>query len=224
MESQKLEPDKIEKADRILLDASLYAEKQCKFCPRSWWSLPLAKAKFKLNTLKTHLSQLRCGIAANTRKTKYSITINCPPTLVATQAELSKTQREVKTITHKSKEKRRESNETLAEIHALTRNTSTEKALKSIMNAEKMQQVWKKIGHADKKHIDSLMTTFQIPIPWPSTTSDEHSTIKLDNPKTANSWRTVGTPKEVAFYLKLRNQLHFGQAKGTPFTVPPLSE
>eukprot|EP00957_Ditylum_brightwellii_P152205 11587603-Ditylum_brightwellii.AAC.1 len=49
-----------------------------------------------------------------------------------------------------------------------------------------MQQVWKKIGHADKKHIDSLIITLQIPITWPSTTSDEHSRIKLDNPKTAN--------------------------------------
>eukprot|EP00957_Ditylum_brightwellii_P065631 4977597-Ditylum_brightwellii.AAC.1 len=76
-----------------------------------------------------------------------------------------------------------------------------------------MQQVWKKIGHADTKHIDSLITTLQISITWPSTTCDEHSTIELDNPKTANYWQTVDTPREVAFYLKLRNQLHFGQAK-----------
>lgn len=32
------------------------------------------------------------------------------------------------------------------------------------------------------------------------------------------------TPQEIAFYLKLRNRLHFGQAKGTPFTIPPLEE
>eukprot|EP00957_Ditylum_brightwellii_P067249 5103217-Ditylum_brightwellii.AAC.1 len=68
-----------------------------------------------------------------------------------------------------------------------------------------MQQVWKKIGHADKKHIDSSITNLQIPITWPYTTSDEHSIIKLDNPKTANYWWTVETSKEVAFYLKLRN-------------------
>ena len=28
----------------------------------------------------------------------------------------------------------------------------------------------------------------------------------------------------IDFYLKLRNKLHFGQAKGTPFTIPPLEE
>eukprot|EP00957_Ditylum_brightwellii_P195577 14902477-Ditylum_brightwellii.AAC.1 len=140
MKSKQLEPDKIEKADKILLDASIYAEKQCKFRPRSWWSLPLAKAKVKLNTLKTHLSQLRCGIEPNSRKMKYGITINCPQTLAETQAELFKTQRDIKNIICKSKEKRRESNETLAEIHSITGNTTTAKALKSIMKAEKMQQ------------------------------------------------------------------------------------
>eukprot|EP00957_Ditylum_brightwellii_P123010 9379281-Ditylum_brightwellii.AAC.1 len=87
-----------------------------------------------------------------------------------------------------------------------------------------MQQVWKKIGHADKKHNDYSITALQTPITWPSTTCDEKSTEKLDNPKKAKYWWTVHTPKEVAFYLKLRNQLHFGQAKGTPFMVPPLSE
>eukprot|EP00957_Ditylum_brightwellii_P039942 3023719-Ditylum_brightwellii.AAC.1 len=71
---------------------------------------------------------------------KYGITINCPQTLAATQAELSKTQWDIKNTICKSKEKQRESNETLAEIHALMGNTSTAKALKSIMNAEKMQQ------------------------------------------------------------------------------------
>eukprot|EP00957_Ditylum_brightwellii_P099000 7541513-Ditylum_brightwellii.AAC.1 len=143
-----------------------------------------------------HLSQLRCGIEANTRKTKYGITFNCPQMLAATQAELSKTRREIKTIIRKSKEWRKESNNILEEIHALMGNTSTEKALKSIMNAEKMQQVWKKIGHADKKHIGSLITTLQILITWPSTTSDEQSMTTLDNPKAANCWQTVNTPKE----------------------------
>eukprot|EP00957_Ditylum_brightwellii_P156300 11896550-Ditylum_brightwellii.AAC.1 len=68
------------------------------------------------------------------------------------------------------------------------------------MNAEKTQQVWKKIGYADKKNIDSSITNLQIPITWSSTTtSDEQSTIELDKPKKANYWRTVDTPKEVAF-------------------------
>eukprot|EP00957_Ditylum_brightwellii_P128229 9779714-Ditylum_brightwellii.AAC.1 len=33
----------------------------------------------------------------------------------------------------------------------------------------------------------------------------------------------VETPKEVATYLKLQNRLYFGQARGMPFTIPPMS-
>eukprot|EP00957_Ditylum_brightwellii_P111389 8495817-Ditylum_brightwellii.AAC.1 len=40
----------------------------------------------------------------------------------------------------------------------------------------------------------------------------------------ATHWRTVETPKEIAFYLKLQNQLHFSQAKGTSFIIPPLED
>eukprot|EP00957_Ditylum_brightwellii_P142348 10844891-Ditylum_brightwellii.AAC.1 len=68
-----------ERVDKILTDASLVVESKCKFRQKIWWSVPLAKAKFKLYTLETHLSQLRCGIAANTRTTKYDVRVKCPP-------------------------------------------------------------------------------------------------------------------------------------------------
>ena len=55
-----------ERDDKILTNASLVAESKCKFWQKNWWSVPLAKAKFKLYTLKTHLSQLKCGIKATT--------------------------------------------------------------------------------------------------------------------------------------------------------------
>eukprot|EP00957_Ditylum_brightwellii_P091753 6986677-Ditylum_brightwellii.AAC.1 len=59
---------------------------------------------------------------------------------------------------------------------------------------------------------------------WQSSHCDENQLHALNNPKKAQHWRTVETPQEIAFYLKLCNELHFGQAKGTPFTVPPLAE
>eukprot|EP00957_Ditylum_brightwellii_P158744 12083196-Ditylum_brightwellii.AAC.1 len=62
-----------------------------------------------------------------------------------------------------------------------------------------MQQVWKKIGHANKKNIDSSITNLQIHLTWPADISDEQNIIELDNPKKANYQRTFDTPKEVAF-------------------------
>eukprot|EP00957_Ditylum_brightwellii_P150929 11492558-Ditylum_brightwellii.AAC.1 len=87
-----------------------------------------------------------------------------------------------------------------------------------------MAKVWNKIGHADKKYKSESITSLLIPVTWPSSDCDENQIWSLDNPKEAHQWRTVETPQEIAFYLTLRNRLHFGQAKGRPFIIPPLEE
>eukprot|EP00957_Ditylum_brightwellii_P139682 10645563-Ditylum_brightwellii.AAC.1 len=87
-----------------------------------------------------------------------------------------------------------------------------------------MAKVWNKIGHTDKKYKSGSILSLQIPVTWPSSNFDEDQIRALDNPKKAQHWRTVKIPQEIAFYLKLQNRLHFGQAKGTPFTVPPSEE
>ena len=37
-------------------------------------------------------------------------------------------------------------------------------------------------------------------------------------------WQQIDIPSEILHHLRERNKRHFGQAHGTPFTVPPLSE
>ena len=44
-----------------------------------------------------------------------------------------------------------------------------------------------------------------------------------DDPKTCVAWRMIDVPTEIVEQLQRRNRKHFGQAHGTPFTVPPLS-
>eukprot|EP00957_Ditylum_brightwellii_P020034 1512408-Ditylum_brightwellii.AAC.1 len=87
-----------------------------------------------------------------------------------------------------------------------------------------MAKVWNKIGHVDKKYESGSILSLPIPVTWPSSDCDEYQISALDNLKKAKHWRTVKTPQEIAFYLKLHNRLHFGQAKGTSFTAPPLEE
>ena len=43
-----------------------------------------------------------------------------------------------------------------------------------------------------------------------------------DDPKLCISWTQVDIPTDVIRHLQDRNRKHFGQAHGTPFTVPPL--
>eukprot|EP00957_Ditylum_brightwellii_P203959 15336934-Ditylum_brightwellii.AAC.1 len=47
--------------------------------------------------------------------------------------------------------------------------------------------------------------------------------MNLKNPKKAKVWQLIETPHGIAHYLKIWNRFHFGQASGTPFTIPPLS-
>jgi hypothetical protein len=44
------------------------------------------------------------------------------------------------------------------------------------------------------------------------------------DPKKCTVWQTIDIPSEVLRHLQRRNRKHFGQAKGTPFTRPPLSD
>ena len=58
-----------------------------------------------------------------------------------------------------SQDKRVEYNKTIASINAITGKTTKEKALKAIVNADKMAKVWTKIGHADKKYESGLIAS-----------------------------------------------------------------
>eukprot|EP00957_Ditylum_brightwellii_P205521 15344240-Ditylum_brightwellii.AAC.1 len=75
-----------------------------------------------------------------------------------------------------------------------------------------MKKVWIKIGHADKKKEMGSISLLQVPTTWPDVDIDISAVTQLNNPKEAEYWKTVETPKEIATYLKLQNQLHFGQA------------
>eukprot|EP00957_Ditylum_brightwellii_P207280 15352273-Ditylum_brightwellii.AAC.1 len=48
--------------------------------------------------------------------------------------------------------------------------------------------------------------------------------MELEDPKKAQQWRTVNIPEEILHYLTIQNRCYFGQAKGTPFTLPSLSQ
>ncbi len=43
-----------------------------------------------------------------------------------------------------------------------------------------------------------------------------------EDPKSCTEWVQVDVPTEVLKHLQRRNQAHFGQAKGTPYTISPL--
>eukprot|EP00957_Ditylum_brightwellii_P149814 11409158-Ditylum_brightwellii.AAC.1 len=48
--------------------------------------------------------------------------------------------------------------------------------------------------------------------------------MELEDPTKSQKWRTVDLPEEILHYLTIWSQCHSSQAKGTLFTMPPLSQ
>ena len=83
--------------------------------------------------------------------------------------------------------------------------------LRRIKKAEDIKNLFKKLKHVHIKGIPSGVTRIEIP---------RH---EGSDPKTCSDWIQVDIPSEVLRLLQQRNKSHFGQAFGTPFTIPPLA-
>ncbi|KAI2507028.1 hypothetical protein MHU86_7413 [Fragilaria crotonensis] len=80
------------------------------------------------------------------------------------------------------------------------------------MKAEDIKAVTDKLRHVRGKSHQGSVVRLEIPL------------NEGDDPKTCVQWTQVDIPSEIVRLLQERNRLHFGQAQGTPFTIPPLSE
>jgi hypothetical protein len=44
------------------------------------------------------------------------------------------------------------------------------------------------------------------------------------DPNKVSNWEAIHDQELIQNYIRKRNLIHFGQAQGTPFTIPPLTE
>eukprot|EP00957_Ditylum_brightwellii_P011568 874449-Ditylum_brightwellii.AAC.1 len=191
-----------ERLDKILIQACLLTKKKCKQCHSEWWSLLLIQARSMVHILKVHLAKLKCNANIDLKVTKFSITIKCPDNMPDRQKDLKKS---VKNIIAQSAEKRREHNKKVAEIHALTGDTTAEHAMKAIINSEDMSNMSKKIAYADKGKRDNNLTSISILAPWPDMNTTIMADCELEDPQKAEQWCTVELPEEILHYLIVQN-------------------
>jgi hypothetical protein len=89
-----------------------------------------------------------------------------------------------------------------------------------ILRAESQRKVYKKIEYLQNREKTSIgLSNLNIPCHIPITSSDQMKQL----PDTPNYWETILAPQDIERLLLSRNQHHFRQAEGTPFTLPPLS-
>ena len=207
-----------ERLDRDLVHASLTAEKRVKKFQAPAWSVALARARERVRILKKGLFQMKHDIdPSDTIRFAKDLKIfqQDLELLAITQwsSSLRKARRDVKELVVESFAKREtELQEQISFYEQSSKESDKKKAaiLKRIARAEALKKLAEKIRRLRSPDLRQGITRIEIPV---------HAS---DDPKSCTEWQIIDVPSEIVENLQNRNRIHFGQAKGTPFTVSPL--
>ena len=208
-----------ERLDRDMLQASLSAEKALPKLAEPAWSLELVRARRLAVLLTKQLSALRTSL--DLRETlQEEISQFTPPYVLPTTVQECSTRlrtikAEIAQIVKTSFERRDdERNRRIEELEKspIARDKESARRLKKLRKAEELQTLFKKLRSARKDGVRKGVARIEIP-------SDPNA-----DPKSCTEWVQIDVPTDVLHHLQQRNRNHFGQAYGTPFTIPPIAD
>lgn len=213
-----------ERLDSNLCAASETASKRVKRFYKPWWSLEITKARANVDLLRRQMS----GFKTNTdvrevllaRITALDSDLVLPTTQPECHALLQLKLSGLREMEKHSLQLRHDEMEVKASLAADSGDTTQQQRLDKLRNSEAHIAMYRKIKAVRGKYSNSGFTSIEVPTSWPPAHSDPALLDSLPDPKKATEWRTVDLPDEIVYYLLTRNRLHFGQAKGTPFTQP----
>ena len=194
--------------DSDVTTAMLQSEKKTQQRQRAPWSPELQYASLQVKFYKLHLTQARQkmdlskAIQHTTTLMHNNATPSTPSTLQECQRLLRRAQKTLRRIRRQALEKRTEHLETLAAKYKFSGESDKAKIIKRIQKAEAIARCYKKLRwilHPPKPGV----TFIQQP--------DNNGTIQ-----------TLYDRQQIEQAILERNQKHFNQCAGTPFTVPPL--
>jgi hypothetical protein len=207
-----------ERLDKDITAASLTAEKDLPKFGAPAWSVALACARRKVLVLTKHLSSLKTGldhrsILQHDVDALEDSTFELPLTIPECSTKLRVIKQEIKELIATSTERRdQELKRKLAELELSTASADKKMAeqLRRIKKAEDLKNLFRKLKYVRTTQERKGVTRIEIP------------RMEGQDPKECTDWVQVDVPTEVLRLLQQRNRKHFGQAFGTPFTIPPL--
>jgi hypothetical protein len=213
-----------ERLDTNLRAAAEAASKSVKRHYKPWWSLAITKARANVDVLR----RLQSGLRTHTDVTAVLLTrleetgsdMILPTTLPSCQALLHTKLAVLRDMEKNSLDLRHEEMEVLASLATDKGDKTKQQRMDQLRRSEAHVAMYRKIKAIRGKNITGGFTSIDVPLSWPPAHTDPTTVDSLPDPKTATEWRTVDLPDEIVYYLLTRNRLHFGQAKGTPFTEP----
>ena len=211
--------EQAERLDSDVLAASLAAETKVRRVGEPAWSVELAQARKMVSILTKQLSALKTGYDHVEILTKEMAALESPVDLPLSLTECStalrKAKAHVREIVSESYQRRDQERKHKLEALESSQNAADKKTariLRRLKKAEDIKEMFRKLKHVRGRTTRQGVTRIEIPV---------HPT---DDPKSCTNWTQVDVPTEIVRLLQERNRKHFGQAHGTPFTIPPLSE
>jgi hypothetical protein len=210
-----------ERMDKDILAASLAAENHITKFAAPQWSVELKSARSQVQLLRKHLSFLNTGIPLNQQTISTLEESLKPEALPADKRSGQQAFRRAKSrvqqiISHSYERRDIERNTLIEHLQISTKPSDQErlKVLRSLRKLEMIRQLFNKLKMARRTLASARTGVLRIEIPLHPNS----------DPKTCTEWKLIDIPSEVLCHLQARNQRHFGQAHGTPFTVSPLQE
>ncbi|KAI2505037.1 hypothetical protein MHU86_9393 [Fragilaria crotonensis] len=207
-----------ERIDRDVLDASLNAEKDLPKFFEPAWSVELAQARRKKIILAKQLTALKTGLnhqeVLRGDIAKLDTLFNLLDTIQTCSREMRVIDKEIKDLIATSTERRdQEFQRKIAHLENSIESADHKTAMKlrRIKKAEDINNMFRKLANVRRKQVRQGVTRVEIP------------RLEGDDPKACTDWVQIDVPTEVLHQLQQRNRTHFGQAFGTPFTIPPLA-
>jgi hypothetical protein len=216
-----------EQLDANVTRASQIAERRTQKFREPAWSLELAQACKKVSILAKALTMKKTGIE-HTDILQAKIhglsqeQLAIPASMENCSNALKRAKRRVTEIINTSYATREsERDDQIAKLEtelAAPRHGTLTKEIKkkltifrNLKKAEAIKKLFRKLLILRQTRQHGGITRLEVP------------SNPNDNPKTCTHLKVINVPTEILQHLQVRNQKHFGQAQGTPFTFPPLS-
>lgn len=228
LDNDILTRDEVEELDATIGDQGDKAEKKCRPRRPENYSNTIVRQRFQVSILRRHLTAVQKDQDRNgqliQKMRRTGIFVELPATQPLTRKALRNAKAELQETRANSFQIRQaEMHQRLQELSGKSEKP-THKIVSAIRKVEANLKTYRILKDMQRtKETTSALDRLEVPRSWPD--PDPNVTIcDLEDPKTCSEWKTITEPSAVEQYLLLRNRQHFGQAEGTPFTIPPLSQ
>jgi hypothetical protein len=211
-----------EACDETLIQGMLWAESKTRRIRTTAWSPKFGAAVAKKSFWKIALSLKSNCRRPNEDFIRWAESLGIPDfkslSIQTVKKELKIAQRELREIEQKAEELRIEHlKERLTEAELNGGDQKVQRCIKIILRAQRQKQYFQRLKRIFKPTTSGGLSYILVP-------KDFSANEYPYDPKEVKKWETIHDPAELETFIQKRNIQHFGQAQGSPFTIPPLNK